>query len=570
MSRFRNTLILLFFLIASGNVYCQDVNSVADIDRIMNKAVEQYMGMLKANSNNSQYPRSTNADGSLNLVDPSDWTSGFFPGSLWYLYEYSNNTKLLEQASYWTSGLESEKWNTGTHDLGFMLYSSFGNGYRLVDDPGYEDVLIQAANSLSTRYNNTVGCIRSWDFGSWEFPVIIDNMINLELLFKASEISHNSSFRDKAISHANKTMANHFRTDFSSYHVVDYNKTNGFVLGKSTHQGYSNESAWARGQAWGLYGFTMCYRYTKDERYLKQAENIAQFIINNGNFPSDMIPYWDFNDPKIPNAPRDVSAASIMCSALFELSKYSKEYGTTFRNVAIKQINSLSSKDYTAETGTNNNFILKHGTGNYPGNSEVDSPLSYADYYYLEALTRYRRYLNHSPIVDFSFLQNSPSDPMKMDFDASLTTDSDGDSLGYFWDFGDQKKAFTHSGLISHTYENPGVYSVTLVCSDRWNGSDTLQQSLVVKTITSVSNLENNRLSVYPNPASTSFTIELPYGYGPTNVSVANILGQKHQIRLNPGKNLIQAIYWKDSLYIISFKAHNGTQQTKLQIKNNG
>lgn len=567
-SRFRNALILLFFLLTHGNLYCQSISSVAGIDQIIHQAMEQYKGMINSNSNTTQYPRSTNKDGSINFVDPSDWTSGFFPGSLWYLYEYTNKSTLLDQATRWTSGLESEKWNTGTHDIGFIFNTSYGNGYRLMDDPGYEEVLIQSANSLSTRFNEKVGCIRSWDFGSWNYPVIIDNMMNLELLFKASEISHNPSYRDKAVSHANTTMANHFRADYSSYHVVDYNKTNGSVISKSTHQGYSKESAWARGQAWGLYGFTMCYRYTKDKRYLKLAENIAQFMIGHKNFPADRIPYWDFDDPKIPNAPRDVSAATVMCSALFELSRYSEQYGKTFLDVAIQQINSLSSSQYTAEIGTNNHFILMHGTGNMPGSSEVDSPLNYADYYYLEALSRYRRVLNHSPIVDLTYLQDDNSSPLKINFDASLTTDSDNDSLTFAWDFGDGKKAFTYSKLISHVYGSPGVYSVTLKTADKWNGADTLQQNIAVKPLTGVSKLEGKGLSVYPNPASKSFTIELPYQYGPTSVSIANLLGQKYQMKLNPGRNLILSANWKDSLYIIYFETPDGIQQAKLMIKN--
>ena len=211
-----------------------------------------------------------------------------------------------------------------------------------------------------------------------------------------------------------------------------------------------------------------------------------------------------------------------------------------------------------------------HGTGNYPGTGEVDSPLNYADYYYLEALTRYRRYLNNAPIVDFSFLQDEKSSPMKIDFDASLTTDVDGDSLVFFWDFGDGKKAFSHSNFISHIYEHPGIYSVTLKIQDKWNGMDTLTQSINIKPLTNLLKLEEPGLSVYPNPASDSFTIELPHNYGPTSVVVVNILGQKYQMKLYPGKNLIQSTDWIDSLYIITFRTFDGIQQTKLLIKNNG
>jgi len=321
------------------------------------------------------------------MVKSNDWTSGFFSGILWYLYDYTRDDKWLKQARIFTAKLGKEQYNKTTHDLGFMINCSYGNGYRLTHNEEYKKVLIQAAKSLSTRFNPKTGVIRSWDHNAdkWKNPVIIDNMMNLELLFRASRLTGDSSFYKIAVSHANTTMKNHFRSDYSSYHVVDYDPETGAVLGKMTHQGYSDASAWARGQAWGLYGYTMCYRETGDKKYLLQAQNIAKFIFSNPTLPKDMVPYWDYNDPGIPNVPRDVSAAAIMASALYELAGYSK--GNDYKQRADMILRSLS-KSYLSPPNENAGFILLHSTGHKPAKSEIDVPLNYADYYYLEALLR--------------------------------------------------------------------------------------------------------------------------------------------------------------------------------------
>jgi alpha-L-fucosidase len=327
----------------------------------------------------------------LKLVPSRDWTSGFFPGELWFLYEYTGNNEWKNQAQKFTTNIEREKTNGGTHDMGFKIYCSFGQGYRLTKDAHYKDVIIQSAKTLSTRFNPKVGVIRSWDHHKeqWDYPVIIDNMMNLELLFEATKLSGDSSFYKIAVSHAKTTMKNHFRADYSSYHVVDYDTATGGVRKKQTAQGYADESAWARGQAWGLYGFTMCYRETKNEKYLEHAEHIASFILHHPNLPKDMVPYWDFDAPNIPNEPRDASAASVMASALYELSTYSKNKNE-YRKAADKIIESLT-KSYRSPIGENKGFILLHSTGSRPANSEVDVPLIYADYYYLEALLRMKK-----------------------------------------------------------------------------------------------------------------------------------------------------------------------------------
>jgi len=330
--------------------------------------------------------------GQFKMVVSKDWTSGFFPAELWYFYEYTKDKKWLDLAKKYTQDIKKEQFNKGTHDLGFMIYCPFGNGYKITKDTAYRSVIIQAAKSLSTRFNKTAGVLKSWDHNGdkWKFPVIIDNMMNLELLFEATKFTGDSSFYKIAISHADNTIKNHFRTDFSSYHVIDYDTTqNGKVLQKLTAQGYANESAWARGQAWALYGYTMCFRETKKQTYLAQAGGIANFILSSKITPEDGIPYWDYNDPKIPNVSRDASAASITASALYELAKYSKN-GKQYKAAADKILLSLSTK-YISKPGDNYGFILEHSTGHLPAKSEIDVPINYADYYYLEALLRSKK-----------------------------------------------------------------------------------------------------------------------------------------------------------------------------------
>ena len=361
-----------------------------DVKKQFGIAQRHYANALRANRDSSLIPRSTNKDGSLFAVRCDDWCSGFFAGSLWYLYEFTNDVRWKKAAVRWTGALKGERFNTSTHDLGFMLWCSFGNGYRLTGDTGYRSVLLQGAGSLSTRFKPSAGVIRSWDFGPWMCPVIIDNMMNLEFLLGASKLAGEPGFRNIAISHADHDMRYHFRSDYSSFHLVDYDTLTGLPRHRQTVQGKSDSSAWARGQAWGLYGFTTMYRYTGDEIYLRQAEGIAKFILTHPNLPQDKVPYWDFDAP---GEERDASAAAIMASALLELSTYSKANGEWYRANAEYMLRSLSSPRYCAKPGTNNNFILMHSVGAKPPalNFEVDSPLNYADYYYLEALIRYDR-----------------------------------------------------------------------------------------------------------------------------------------------------------------------------------
>lgn len=386
---------LVFMLVFSSCVKEKPLKNI--IDESLAFSVRQYSLMADIMEEKPDLlPRTIDTSGALVTANSGWWTSGFFPGSLWYLYEYSQDEKIKEAAIRMTSRIEKEKYNTGTHDLGFMLYCSFGNGLRISGAEGYKDVLLTGARSLSTRFHPGIGCIQSW--GSrrgWQYPVIIDNMMNLELLMWAFKESGDSSFYNIAVSHSDTTIRNHFRPDYSSYHVVSYDTVTGKVEVKQTHQGAADESAWSRGQVWGLYGYTVMYRETKLERYLDQAKHIAGFLLNHPNLPEDKIPYWDFNAPGIPDAKRDASAGSIMASALIELSQYVDSASAAgYLEVAERQIRTLSSPEYLAGTGENGNFILKHGVGHLPGNSEVDVPLTYGDYYFIEALMRFRSLLD--------------------------------------------------------------------------------------------------------------------------------------------------------------------------------
>lgn len=335
------------------------------------------------------------------------WTSGFYPGQLWYLYEYCKDEQMKQMAELYTSRIEREQYTTDNHDVGFIIYCSVGNQYRIggSNDDRLKEIIIQTAKSLCTRYRPEVKTIQSWDVWSdlkvkgWQCPVIIDNMMNLELLEQASKLSGDPTYAEIARNHANTTLANHFRPDGSSYHVVDYNLKTGEVMHRDTWQGWSAQSAWARGQAWGLYGYTMMFRESGDSAYLRQAERIAEFMLNDPNLPEDKIPYWDYNAPNIPDAYRDVSAGTVMCSALIELSQYVEgSSARKYLGAAETQLRALATPWYSIGEGRYNGLLLKHSVGSMPHGSEIDVPIIYADYYYVEALMRYKKLLDEGKI----------------------------------------------------------------------------------------------------------------------------------------------------------------------------
>ena len=379
--------LILFLVLNLFNSKCQAqyyTDNTTTNKQLKNRLVK----LLEHPIDSVGFPRSMSVKtGEIKKVPSKDWTSGFYVGNLWQIYTLTGDSKYKERAEQWIPFLEKEKFNGGTHDMGFKIYCSFGKGYEIIQSAPYKKVIIKSAQTLCNRFNKKIGSLKSWDNrDKWDFPVIIDNMMNLELLFEASKLTGDDSYRKIAIQHANTTLKNHFRKDDSCYHVVGFDTITGKVKSKNTHQGYSDDSSWARGHAWAVYGFTMTYRYTKDKTYLKQAEATAQFFINHKNMPEDGIPYWDFNAPTIPNTTRDASAAAIMASALIELYTFTKN--EVYLNYSNKVINSLSSDKYLLNGSVNGPFILDHSTGDWSKKAELDEPIVYADYYFLEAIIR--------------------------------------------------------------------------------------------------------------------------------------------------------------------------------------
>ncbi|MCX6171521.1 MAG: glycoside hydrolase family 88 protein [Flavobacterium sp.] len=385
MKKFNSLFFIILFTIFNFNCHAQ-YNPASSVKK---EITSRFSNLLDFPIDSVSIPRSmVLATGVVKKVQSKDWTSGFYAGNLWQIYKLTGDVRYKEKATLWNAFIEKEKFNSSTHDMGFKVYCSYGKGLKVEDNIKYKNIIVKSAQTLVTRFNNKIGAIRSWDHNkeSWDFPVIIDNMLNLELLFEASKISGDKTYRNIAIQHANTTLKNHFRKDNSCYHVVDYDTITGKVRSRGTHQGFNNESSWARGQSWAVYGFTMAYRYTKNKEYLKQAEATAKYYINYKNLPQDGIPYWDFNDTSIPNAPRDASSAAVMASALIELYTFTKNQA--YLDYSNKVINTLSSDKYLLNDAVKGPFILDHSTGNWPKKDEIDQPIVYADYYFLEAIIR--------------------------------------------------------------------------------------------------------------------------------------------------------------------------------------
>lgn len=394
-------LISIGLLVLIFGCNCRQSENIDCVVKHSEQQLEKAIKIIKPLQDDTHiFPR-TLENNKVKMVSSHDWTSGFFPGNLWMMYELTGNEKWKKRALDFTLKLKAEQWNGNDHDIGFKMYSSFGHAIKYLDNPEYRDILIQSAKTLSTRYNPVVGCIRSWNSNPktahWKYPVIIDNMMNLELLMWAAKETGNESFKEIAVKHAQTTMHNHFRADYSCYHVVDYDPETGKVLQKNTHQGAADDSDWSRGQAWAVYGFTMMYRETGRQEFLEQAQNIANYLLNVNGLKDGKIPYWDFKAPNIPNEPYDASAGAVICSALFELYGFTNnpDYYKTAKNL----LKTLTSPQFFAQTGENGGFLLKHSTGSKPFNSEVDVPLNYADYYFLESIIKSKIYEEKQNLV---------------------------------------------------------------------------------------------------------------------------------------------------------------------------
>jgi rhamnogalacturonyl hydrolase YesR len=385
----KNILLLSLVLIIASSCKNETKSIDKNSESIEEQLQKRYSRLLTYKLDSLAFPRSYSHEKSeIKKVPSKDWTSGFFAGNLWQIYELTGDETYKDQAKKWTAFIEKEKFNDRTHDMGFKVYCSFGNGLRHYNNQAYKAIIVKSAQTLSTRFNEDIGSIRSWDFNKdkWQFPVIIDNMMNLELLFEATKISGDSAYHKLAIKHANTTLKNHFRQDHSTWHVLDYDTITHQPRLRVTHQGIADNSAWARGQGWAINGFTMMYRYTKDPRYLAQAEATANYFINHKNMPEDGIPYWDFDNPDIPNVSRDVSAAAIVASGLVELYGYTKNQ--SYIDYSKKVIKSLETTNYILPSDFEAPFILDHSFGDWSKRSEMDEPIVYGDYYYLQTKLR--------------------------------------------------------------------------------------------------------------------------------------------------------------------------------------
>ena len=349
----------------------------------------------------TNYPYATLDDGDAD-EEPYDiwdykmsWTGGFFPGCLWYMYELTDDPNYKDAAELWLVGLESKQSDTSTHDVGFLMQPSYGNGYRLTSNAAYVPILIQTAESLAERYSPIVGCTRSWSWGQYGnpdiFPVVVDNMMNLEILFWATAHGGRQELYDMAVSHAYKTIENHVRGDGTTNHIVIYDPCDGSVIRTEGRPGYDANSCWSRGQGWAIYGFTMCYRETGDPNFLETAKQVSDYFVD--NLPADFVPYYDFLDPSIPNVIKDSSAASIAAAGLLELCGYVSEpalqqkYYQAAKDILVSLCTRYSDAGYLARDALGDPIgpsILMRGYKLY------ERGTIWGDYYFIEALMRYR------------------------------------------------------------------------------------------------------------------------------------------------------------------------------------
>jgi hypothetical protein len=333
-------------------------------------------------------------------TDPSWWSSGFFPGSLWIIYErvvehsiYGNNLskdQLLEYCKTWQAKVESQKHNKCTHDIGFLIMPSFGREYDLERSESSKNVIITAANSLITRWNEKVGLLRSWDSvesktykfinKDTDFLVIIDNMMNLDLLYKATELSGDPTYAEIATNHAITTSKHHVRSNYSTYHLVVFDPVSGERKIGLTLEGYDHESTWSQGQAWAFYGYATVYKYTQRREFLELAEKLADYFVS--RIEHDGTVYWDFDAPKPTDL--DTTAAAIACSGLLLICQLSPHCIDKYREPVNRILRHLAKSGLADKTS---DVILDHGAvdnGTLQLDRFVDHGLVFGDYYFLE------------------------------------------------------------------------------------------------------------------------------------------------------------------------------------------
>jgi len=392
---------LIFGFVLCGLVACQAQQESFDADKALDYCAAQVdkalegMAITDSTYDYTMEPRNILAGETFwkcRKASPEEWCSGFWPGILWMDYSVTKDEKVRQAAEGYTEALSMlTKEPVFDHDIGFLVLSSYGKGYEQTGNPAYKQVMLDAADSLATLFNEKVGTILSWPRHVKEYGghnTIMDNMINLELLFWAAENGGSQTLKDIAVRHAETTMQHHFREDGSCYHVAVYDTLDGHFIKGVTHQGYADESMWSRGQSWAIYGYTMVYRFTKDQRFLDHAQKVTDIYLKRLQETSDdWVPIWDMDDPRGKQAPKDASAACVVASALLELCQYvGPEKGEYYHTMATNMLRDLSSEAY--QSRDKNVAFLLHSTGHHPAGSEVDASIIYADYYYIEALLR--------------------------------------------------------------------------------------------------------------------------------------------------------------------------------------
>lgn len=405
---------LMLCLLAGCQPQERQVNADAELDYCALQ-IDKALTELRTSEGSYDYnmePRNIlngETDWNCRKASAEEWCSGFWSGILWMDYGYlKGNGKrskaeaeaVRKTAEGYTEALSFlSQQSAYDHDLGFLVINSFLKGYEQTQNENYKQIALACADTLATLFNDKVGTILSWprhvkDYGGHN--TIMDNMINLELLLWASENGGSQRLKDIAVAHADTTMRYHFREDGSCYHVAVYDTLTGNFLRGQTHQGYSDESMWSRGQSWAIYGYTMVYRYTKEERFLDFAQKVTDIYLKRLKETSnDWIPLWDMDDPRGTQAPKDASAACVVASALLDLCQYVDETkGKAYRDAAIQMLTDLSTDRY--QSRDKNCAFLMHSTGHHPAGSEIDASIIYADYYYIEALTKLKDIPNYS------------------------------------------------------------------------------------------------------------------------------------------------------------------------------
>ncbi|NDW09736.1 glycoside hydrolase family 88 protein [Dysgonomonas sp. 520] len=388
-------------------ISCADKNASFDVDKNLKYSHEQIKKTISEIDSSQMLPRNILSDQkhwNMVPVEISEWTAGFWPGILWYDYENTKDAHVLDYATHYTDLLHPlTKLPAYDHDLGFQIFCSYGNAYRLTGNEQYKQIILNAADTLATLFNDKVGTILSWprevEPRNWPHNTIMDNMMNLEMLYWAAKKGGNKSLADIATKHAETTMNHHFREDGGNYHVAVYDTITGDFIKGVTHQGYADSTLWARGQAWAIYGYTVVYREPGDKKFLRFAEKVADLYLS--RLPEkEYVPFWDFDAPNIPNEPHDASAAAIVASALLELSQLedNTQKAEEYKLASINMLTELSSDKY--QSRDKNPALLLHSVGHWPNKSEVDASINYADYYYIEALTRCKKLLQGLKVTE--------------------------------------------------------------------------------------------------------------------------------------------------------------------------